>query len=117
MASEYLRKPSEGMKNRSCAIPSPAISASYSGSLFVALKSYRIKYIIWPPYGDLRTTPKPDPLILNNPSTCMVQGLSSRLTIVHASDGISGSSSGLESATKFAKTCDLIVVLGLYSMS
>ena len=47
----------------------PAMSASYSASLFVALKPHLIANWMMSPYGEIRTSPRPSPPMLLEPST------------------------------------------------
>src|SRR3954468_11064765 len=61
------------------------------------------------PVGDVRTTSAPRPANILEPSKCMIQ-----LEYVLYS---LGSSASVHSATKSAKTCDLIARRGLYVMS
>src|SRR5581483_3464136 len=98
------------------ATSNPAIRASYSASLFVALNSHHTEYTKFPPCDDFKTIPRPHPRTFDEPSTWSVQGLSEIITLL-TSSYVVGSSSGENSATKSANACDFIAVLGLNSMS
>ena len=85
----------------------PDRRASYSDSLFEALKPYRIACLILSPFGDFNYRPIPALVCLDAASTLSVHQF--ELSGCVLSWGIS--------AMKSAKTCPFFYSLGLYWMS
>ena len=96
---------------------SPAMSTSYSASLFVALNPYRIAYWIRSPSGEVRIRPMPTPLTLLDPLTVSVHLELERSVKLRSSLSACGVTFGAKSAIKSAKTCDLRAVRGWKVMS
>ena len=98
----------------------PCRRASYSTSFFEVLKFSLTAYSNCSPFGDIRTIPKSEPLEFAVPSTYNAQPFSSW---VYSAPLMCSSSvsvllfSGANSAMKFASTCPLMAVLGLYCTS
>src|SRR5215216_7140824 len=93
----------------SLAIRIPCSNASYSAILFVVVKWICNTYRSLSPWGDLSTTPAPEPPRALDPSKYRVQYSDSGRVIF--------SFVFVQSATKSARIWDLIVVQGLYSIS
>ena len=91
---------------------SPAMSALYSTSLFVALKPQRIASSIRSPSGEVRNKPMPDLLMLLEPSTERVYLELEYSVKLRSSLSTCGVMFGAKSAMKSASTCDLRAVRG-----
>ena len=92
---------------------SPAIRASYSLTLLVALKLHLTALEAVFTVGEVSTIPTPAPLTLLDPSTCRIHSLSSLVSPQRrTSCSKTGSISGENSATKSARTCEFIAVAG-----
>ena len=83
---------------------SPAMSALYSTSLFVALKPQRIASSIRSPSGEVRNKPMPDLLMLLEPSTASVHLELGRSVNLSSSLSTYGVMFGAKSAMKSANT-------------
>ena len=88
----------------------PAIIASYSASLFVALKPQLIAVSRVSPFGEVRTIPSQLPLKLLKPSMC-------RVHIPSCGPSAYSWMLGVKSVMKSVNTYDLIVVRGWKVMS
>ena len=86
-----------------------AIRDSYSASLLEEAKSKLNDCLINSPFGDCSWTPAPDPLFVDEPSTCRIQFWLERIR--------SCSSSGASSIRKLARICDLAAVWFSNTMS
>ena len=87
----------------------PRMTASYSAMLFVHLSDSRAKlrraaYLCLTPVGEVMTVAAPAPVWHHAPSQWIVQTFSA--------DGSSCVIGLVQSMTKSARTCDLMVVLG-----
>ena len=100
---------------------SPAMSASYSASLFVALKPQHIACWIRSPSGEARTRPMWAPLTLLDLSTESVHLELERSVKLRSSLSACGMTFGAKFAMKSTNTCDLRAVrcwkVMLYSLS
>ena len=102
----------------------PSSRASYSTSLFVAEKSSLSDFLIVIFSGEIRTSPTPEPLWFAAPSTYTFQHVGSYREIAPTdfspmpyAFASSSSEGSANSATKFARTCPLTEVRGMYLMS
>ena len=84
----------------------PAMRDSYSASLLDAAESKLNDCRISSPVGDWSYTPAPEPLFVDEPSTCNIQ--------FRLGSTRSCSSSGDSSIRKSARTCDLVAVRFLH---
>ena len=91
----------------------PAIRASYSLLWLVALKLHLTALEAVFPVDEVSTIPTPAPLTLLDPSTSRIHSPSSLVSPRRrTSCSKAGSKAGDNSATKSARTCDFIAVVG-----
>nr|GEX79175.1 integrase, catalytic region, zinc finger, CCHC-type, peptidase aspartic, catalytic [Tanacetum cinerariifolium] len=91
----------------------PAIKASYSASLLVALNLNLRAYVNSTPFGFVTIRPAPEPSMHDDPSVNSIHGSESSSS---SSMGVSGWSSSGRFTIKSARICHLTDVLGLYWM-